>query len=109
MQAFNDIFQYIWDNDYLRFLLIAVFSLLAAVVAKFIVNRVLKPLAKKTKTMIDDLFVKSISFIVFYFVLFMGIKIGFQHFEFQSQFATNFIDTLLIVVFLLFKPKIPRI
>jgi len=102
MQTFNDIFQYIWNNDYLRFLLIAVFSLLAAVVAKFIVNRVLKPLAKKTKTKIDDLFIKSISSIIFYFVLFMGMKVGLQHIEFKSPFVSNLIDTLIIIIFMLF-------
>jgi small-conductance mechanosensitive channel len=102
MQFVNNIFQFIWDNDYFRFLLIALLSFFASVIAKFIVNRVLKPLAKRTKTKIDDLFVKSVSSIVFYFVLFMGFKIGLQHFEFQGSFAANLIDTLLIVVFMLF-------
>jgi small-conductance mechanosensitive channel len=102
MQAFNDIFQFIWDNNYLRFLLITLFSLVAAVIIKFIVNRVLKPLAKKTKTKIDDLFIKSISSIIFYFVLFMGMKAGLQHFELKSPFVANLIDTLIIIIFMLF-------
>ena len=68
MKTFSDVFQFIWDNDYLRFLLIAVLSLIVAFLIKLIVAKILKPLAHKTKTKIDDLVVKSISSIIFYFI-----------------------------------------
>lgn len=106
METVSDIFQFIWDNDYLRFLLIAFFSLVAGFVIKVIVNRVLKPLAKKTKTKIDDMFVKSVSSVIFYFVLFMGLKIGLQHFDIQSPFFANLIDTLVIVILMIFLIRI---
>lgn len=106
MDALNNVFRFIWDNDYLRFLLIVVISFLAALIIKFIVSKVLKPLARKTKTKIDDLVVKSISSIIFYFVLFIGFKIGLQHFEFDSDFIANAIDSLIIFVILLFLIRI---
>ncbi len=102
MKAFTDVFQFIWDNNYLRFLLIAVFSFIGAFLAKLIVARILKPLAKKTKTKIDDLVVKSISSIVFYFFFFMGIKIGLQHFEFESPTLKNLTETIILFIILIF-------
>ncbi|MGD2294799.1 MAG: mechanosensitive ion channel family protein [Candidatus Aminicenantes bacterium] len=102
MTASTDVLRFIWDNDYLRFSLILILSFLAAFIIKFIVTKILKPLVKKTKTKIDDLIIKSISSIIFYFVLFMGVKLGLQHFEFESPFVSHSIDTCIIVIFLLF-------
>ncbi|MFC2167430.1 mechanosensitive ion channel family protein [Acidobacteriota bacterium] len=102
MKKITEVFQFIWDNDYLRFLLIAFISFVGAFLIKLIVAKILKPLAHKTKTKIDDLVIKSISSIVFYFVLFLGIKIGFQHFEFQNALSSNVIDTCIIFVVLIF-------
>ena len=102
METFNEVFQFIWDNDYLRFLLIVVISFIAAFVIKMITRKILKPLAKKTKTKIDDLVVKSISSIIFYFSLFFGVKIGLQHFEFEEPTLENVINSLLIIVIVLF-------
>ncbi len=102
MNTFTDLFQFIWDNDYLRFALIAFLSFIAAFLIKLIVARILKPLALKTKNKIDDLVVKSISSIIFYYVLFLGFKIGLQHFEFQTPILINVIDTAIILVILLF-------
>jgi len=106
MRTFTDVFQFIWDNNYLRFLLIAVFSLIAAFLIKLIVAKILKPLAHKTKTEIDDLIVRSISSIIFYFSLFLGIKIGLQHFGFQSPILRNVIDSCIIFITLLFVLRI---
>jgi small-conductance mechanosensitive channel len=89
---------YILNNVYLRFVFILVFTLLAALIAKLLVRRVLKPLARKTKTKIDDLMLASISSVVFYLVLAVGFKIGFQHFEFESPVYNNLIDTLLVII-----------
>jgi len=106
MKAFTDVFQFIWDNDYLRFLLITFFSFIAAFLIKLIVTKILKPLAHRTKTKIDDLVVKSISSIIFYFILFLGIKIGFQHFEIENPFLGNVIDSFIIFGILLFVLRI---
>ncbi|MCJ7579341.1 MAG: mechanosensitive ion channel family protein [Candidatus Aminicenantes bacterium] len=106
MKEFTDVFQFIWNNDYLRFLLIAIFSFITAFLIKLIVAKVLKPLAFKTKTKIDDLIIKSISKIIFYFTLFLGMKIGLQHFEFENPILDNIIETILLFIVLLFILKI---
>jgi len=106
MKTFTEVFQFIWDNNYLRLVLISVLSLIAAFLIKLIVSKIIKPLVQKTKTKIDDLVVKSISSIIFYFVLFKGIKLGFQHFEFQNPLLSNVIDTGVIFVILIFVLRI---
>jgi MscS family membrane protein len=89
---------YILNNIYLRFLLILVIAVIVGYIAKLIVQRVLKPLALRTKTKIDDLIIKSISSVIFYVVLAVGFKIGFQHFDFASTALNSIIATLLIVI-----------
>ncbi len=89
---------YILGNIYLRFLLILVITVIVGIIVKLIVRRVLKPLALRTKTKIDDLIVKSISSVIFYVVLAVGFKIGFQHFDFASTALNSIIDTLLITI-----------
>ena len=106
MKAFTAVFQFIWDNDYLRFLLIAFFSFMAAFLIKLVVAKILKPMAQKTRTKIDDLFIKSISSIVFYFVLFLGFKIGLQHFKFQIPILRNVVESGVIFITLLFVLRI---
>ena len=89
---------YILSNIYLRFLLILVITVIVGIIVKLIVRRVLKPLALRTKTKVDDLIMKSISSVIFYVVLAVGFKIGFQHFDFASTTLNSIIDTLLIVI-----------
>ena len=89
---------YILSNIYLRFLLILVITVIVGIIVKLIVRRVLKPLALRTKTKIDDLIMKSISSVIFYVVLAVGFKIGFQHFDFASTALNSIIDTLLITI-----------
>ncbi|NOR15075.1 MAG: mechanosensitive ion channel [Candidatus Aminicenantes bacterium] len=94
----SEIWAYILSNIYLRFLFTLLVALIIGVIVKLIVNRVLRPLALKTKTKIDDLIIKSISSVVFYVILALGFKIGFQHFEFESNIFNGVIDTLLIMI-----------
>jgi small-conductance mechanosensitive channel len=105
MQVVNQAVDFILGNVYLKFLLILAVTVLAAYIAKFILKRILKPLTKKTKTKIDDLIVKSLSSIIFYIILALGLKIGFNSFDFQTQIHNSIINTLLIamVSFLIFK------
>jgi len=93
-----EIWEHILENIYLRFLFTLVVAVVVGTVVKLIVNRVLKPLALKTRTKIDDLIIKSISSVVFYVILALGFKIGFQHFEFESNLFNGVIDTLLIMI-----------
>jgi len=98
MDSVSNIFNSIIGNIYLKFLFILVVSVLVALLAKFIIRRVLKPLAKKTKTKIDDLIVKSISSIFFYIIIVLGFKIGIQHFEFETTIYSSIVNTLLILI-----------
>ncbi len=93
-----EIWQFIRNSSYLMFLLVVIISFVVAIVAKLIVRNVLKPLAKKTKTKVDDLFVKSLSSIIFYVVVILGFKFGFQYFESDVALYNNLVDTLFIIV-----------
>ena len=98
MESLSHVFNSIIGNIYLKFLFILAVSVLFAFLVKFIMIRVLKPLAKKTKTKIDDLIIKSISSIIFYIVLILGFKIGIQHFEFETSIYSSIVDTLFILI-----------
>ena len=99
MKAVSDAFQFISGNTYLRFLAILVVTFIIAFLAKFILKQVVKPLVKKTKTKIDDIIIKSLSSIIFYIVLLVGLKVSVQNFELRENIQTVFesvINTLLI-------------
>jgi MscS family membrane protein len=102
----SEIFDFILDNVYLKFLATLVLSLIVAYIAKLIMKRVLKPLARKTKTKVDDLIVKSLSSVIFYAVLAFGFRWGFTHFQFDSAALTNLVDSLLVVVIAVFLIRI---
>jgi MscS family membrane protein len=73
-----------------------------AFIGKLIFKRILKPLAKKTKTMIDDLIVRSLSSLIFYIIIAIGFKIGFQHFDFETPVYNSIIDTVLVLIIMIF-------
>ncbi|MBN1223892.1 MAG: mechanosensitive ion channel family protein [Candidatus Aminicenantes bacterium] len=98
MRNLSGFYESIIGNAYLRFLLITAASIVVALLAKFIVKGVLKPLAKKTKTKIDDLIIKSISSIVFFLILVLGIKIGMQSLPVQTDLYLSLANTLLIIM-----------
>jgi len=98
METVSNIFNSIIGNIYLKFLFILVVSVLVAFLVKLIMRQVLKPLARKTKTQIDDLIIKSIASIIFYVVLIVGFKIGIQHFEFETAIYSSIINSLFILV-----------
>ncbi len=94
----TELWQSITGNNYLRFLLIMGISVLIAVLAKIVIKNVLKPLAKKTKTKVDDLIIRSISSIIFFIIIILGFKFGLQYFEFGVALYSNLVDTLFIIV-----------
>jgi len=96
MSTITKIYQVIMGNIYLEFLFILVVSLIVAFIAKFILTQVLKPMAKKTKTKVDDLIIKSVSSILFYIILALGFKIGFETFKFETDVYKSLVDTFLI-------------
>jgi len=109
MNTVNDAYQLISGNLYLRFLAVLLITIIIAYLAKIILRQVLKPLAKKTKTKIDDLIIKSLSSIIFYIVLLVGLKVGLQNFELRENVQTVFdgiINTLLILTVTLLLLKI---
>lgn len=105
MKWVNEIIQFILGNVYLKFLLILAITILIATIAKFILKKVLMPLTRKTRTRIDDMIVRSLSSIIFYVILALGLKIGFDTFAFETQIYHNIINTFLVLLvgFLLFK------
>jgi len=98
MDSVSNIFNSIIGNIYLRFLFILVVSVLVALLVKFIMRQVLKPLAKKTKTKIDDLVIKSISSIIFYVVIVLGFKLGIQHFQFETSIYSSIVNSLFVLI-----------
>jgi small-conductance mechanosensitive channel len=92
------IWQFITGNDYLRFLLVIFISVILALLVKLIIKNVLKPLAKKTKTKVDDLIIKSVSSIIFYVVIILGFKFSIQHFKSDVSLYNNLVNTLFIIV-----------
>jgi small-conductance mechanosensitive channel len=98
MNIVNKILEFIFSNIYLKFLFVLVITLIISYLAKFIFRKILKPLTKKTKTKVDDLIIKSISSIVFYIILVLGIKFGLQYFELKTAIYNNLINTLLIII-----------
>ena len=115
MNTISEPIQFISGNPYLKFLAILVITFIVAFLAKVILRKVLKPLAKKTKTKIDDLIIKSLSSVIFYIVLLLGFKIELGHFFEKEYFGwlkktvydnlSNLINTFLILIIsiLLFK------
>ncbi|MFC2164573.1 mechanosensitive ion channel family protein [Acidobacteriota bacterium] len=98
MQIVSEIYQFIMANIYLKFLLILVISLLVAFIAKLIVSRILKPLAKKTKTLVDDLIIKSIASVIFYLIMVLGFKIGFQTLQVENELYNSLVDSFLVIM-----------
>ena len=98
MKLISEIIDFIFANIYLKFLIIIAISFVLAFLAKLIVKKVLKPLAQRTKTKIDDLIIKSASSLIFYVVLLLGLKLSIQHFEFKKTIYYSVIDSLLILV-----------
>ena len=98
MSIIDKVYEYIMNHIFLEFLFILLVSLIVAFIAKFILRRILRPLAKKTKTKVDDLVIKSITSILFYIILALGFKIGYQTFQFQVEIYNNLVDTFLVLL-----------
>lgn len=109
MKIISDAIQFISESRYLEFLAALVITVIIAFLAKIILKQVLKPLAEKTKTKIDDIFIKSVSSIIFYIALLLGFKVGLQNFEVGENIQAIFdgiINTLLVFIVTVFLLKI---
>ncbi len=106
MESLYKVFQFIIANLYLRFLFIIAVSFIVAFLAKIVTKKILYPLTKKTKTKIDDLIVASVSSVIFYFILFLGVRLGLGYFEPPQVILISLVDSLLIVIFTLTLLKI---
>ena len=98
MQSITELYQSIMGNIYWRFLFILAITLVVAYIAKLFVKMILKPMAKRTKTKVDDLIIKSLSSVIFYLIFALGFKVGFQHFDFESNIYNGVINSLLILI-----------
>jgi MscS family membrane protein len=90
MEVIKEIYQFVVENNYLRFLVITLISFLVAFLVKVIFKKILKPLALKTKTKVDDLIIKSLASIIFYIVLILGVRNNLFAFDpyYQRFFTT---------------------
>jgi MscS family membrane protein len=77
-----------------------------AFIAKFIVQNVLRPLTRKTKTKADDLIIKSVRSFIFYLILLIGIKISIQTFELTSEVFHHALDSILVILLCVFVIRI---
>jgi MscS family membrane protein len=98
MNAASEVIDFIYENIYLKFLFTLIVSVIIAFLTKLILQKVLKPLAKRTKTKVDDLIIKNTSSILFYIIIVIGFKTGLQYFEFETILYNNLVDTLLIII-----------
>ena len=98
MSFISDVYTFITGNVYLKFLAIVLLSLLAAWIGRQILRRVLKPLAKKTKTKIDDLIFKSLTNIFFYIILVIGLRIAVQNLKMNVAVGAHLVDSALIFI-----------
>jgi MscS family membrane protein len=92
MESIKEFFQTVLNNPYFKFLLILAVSFVIAFLMKFIMKRVLAPLAKRTETKIDDLLIKSVSSIIFWIVLVIGLKQGLSQLRYGTDPSGNVID-----------------
>ncbi len=106
MDLINEAIQFIWENVVLRFLAILVITIIAAFLLKVVLKTALKPLTKKTKTKVDDIIVKSLSSIIFYVILLIGIKAGLSQFQLTTNVFQNIVNTLLVLILSIFLFKI---
>lgn len=98
MASLSKILDFILNNIYLRFLFIMAVSLVLAWTARMILRKVLKPLARKTRTKVDDLIIKSLTTVLFYLVIVLGFKIGFRDFPSNSTLLNSLVDSMLVVI-----------
>jgi len=98
MKLVSEIFKFIIENVYLKFLLTLLISLIIAYLTKIIFKKILLPITQKTKTVVDDLIVKSSASIIFWVILILGIKIGIQYFKFGTGIYNSIVSTLLVLV-----------
>ncbi|MBD3413392.1 MAG: mechanosensitive ion channel [Candidatus Aminicenantes bacterium] len=106
MDLTNQIFNFIWENPYLRFVFIMVITVLAAWLAQIIVKKLLKPLTKKTKTKIDNLIVKNLASMIFFVLIAIGLKISLFYVSLESFYYHSAVETFLIVVITILVIKI---
>ena len=106
MNSVIEVLQNLYQNNYFKFLVILSVTLIVAFLTKIISRSIFKPLAQRTKTKIDDIIVKNLSSIIFYLILFLGVKFGLESFEIQTPVYRNIIDTFLILLIALFLIKI---
>ncbi|MBN1270741.1 MAG: mechanosensitive ion channel family protein [Candidatus Aminicenantes bacterium] len=98
MDVLKDIINFISANATLKFALIIVASYIIALLSKIIIKKVLKPLAKRTKTKIDDIIIKNVSKILFYVILLIGVKFAIESFEQRTELFSNIVNSLLVLI-----------
>ncbi len=97
MEILRNTSDFIWENLYLRFLLILVLTVIAAWIARIILKKILRPLTKKTNTKIDDLIIRNSSSMIFYIILAIGLKVSLSYVSLESFYYHCIVETFLII------------
>lgn len=106
MDIINEKLNFIWSNLYLRFVLVMVLTVIAAWLARIILEKLLKPLTKKTNTKIDDLIVKNLGSMIFYVIIAIGLKVSLSYVSLESIYYHSAVETFLIIVITLLIIKV---
>lgn len=106
MDIINEKLNFIWSNLYLRFVLVMVLTVIAAWLARIILEKLLKPLTKKTNTKIDDLIVKNLGSMIFYVIIAIGLKVSLSYVSLESIYYHSMVETFLIIVITLLIIKV---
>jgi MscS family membrane protein len=61
-------------------------------------KKILIPITRRTKTVIDDLIVRSTASIIFWIIFLLGIKIGIQYFKFETDIYNNIVNSLFVLI-----------
>jgi len=98
MDAIKNLLDFIWNNLYLRFILVMALTFIGAWIARIVLKRILKPLTKKTNTKVDDLIIKNTGSMIFYVIIAIGLKVSLSYVSLESIYYHSLVESFLIIV-----------
>jgi len=98
MDIAGNVYTFMMENRYLKFLAVVLLAAVLALLVNLVVRKLLKPLAKKTRTVVDDIVIKNLSSMIFYIILLIGIRAGISGLKLETGVVHNAVDTILILI-----------
>ncbi|MBT6869229.1 mechanosensitive ion channel family protein [archaeon] len=93
-------------NEYVVSVLILLGSALLALLLIFIFKNYLERFAAKTETELDDLILERVKRPFFYLILAQGLKLALFNLQFNNQYLTSLVNTLMALVFVFILSRI---